>query len=78
MSAAPSHQDSPAARDAARADVFAPDVLVHTPVRAPVHAPAEGYRRGSWLLASAWQRMGVALAVCACLWALTGWAMGWW
>ncbi|WP_454692295.1 hypothetical protein [Achromobacter aloeverae] len=41
---------------------------------------APGARHGhvSWLLASAWQRVGVALVVCAGLWALTGWAMGWW
>jgi len=61
MSVSPSHQESPAARNAARADVS-----------------ADAHRHGSWLLASAWQRMGMALLVCAGLWALTGWAMGWW
>jgi len=39
---------------------------------------APGRYRGSALLASCWARMArVALAV-ALLWALTGWALGWW
>jgi hypothetical protein len=33
---------------------------------------------GSWLLASAAQRMGAAALVSAALWAMTAWAMGWW
>jgi hypothetical protein len=34
--------------------------------------------RGSWLLASAAQRMGAAALVSVGLWGLTAWAMGWW
>uniref|UniRef100_UPI0039EF2B43 hypothetical protein n=1 Tax=Bordetella sputigena TaxID=1416810 RepID=UPI0039EF2B43 len=34
--------------------------------------------RGSWLLASAGQRMAAAALVSAALWGMTGWAMGWW
>jgi hypothetical protein len=34
--------------------------------------------RGSWLLASAAQRMAAAAMVSAALWGLTAWAMGWW
>ncbi|WP_141218254.1 hypothetical protein [Bordetella genomosp. 11] len=63
------------------------------PAGAPVSPPAAGHRdvahaeararrygagQGSWLLASAAQRMGAAALVCAALWGLTGWAMGWW
>lgn len=77
MPASPSHQEPSAARNAARADVSA---AVPTPVSVAVPAgvPVDTHRHGSWLLASAWQRMGVALLVCAGLWALTGWAMEWW
>ncbi|WP_201258528.1 hypothetical protein [Bordetella sp. H567] len=34
--------------------------------------------RGSWLLASAVQRLGVAALISVALWAMTAWAMGWW
>ncbi|WP_156414234.1 hypothetical protein [Bordetella sp. N] len=66
MSAAPSQQDSSAARHQAAAAV------------PPAVVSGEQPRHGSWLMASAWQRMGAALVVCVVLWALTGWAMGWW
>ncbi|EHK66897.1 hypothetical protein [Achromobacter arsenitoxydans] len=32
----------------------------------------------STFLVSAWRRMVFALAAAVALWALTGWAMGWW
>ncbi|WP_179266739.1 hypothetical protein [Bordetella genomosp. 4] len=34
--------------------------------------------QGSALRASVFFRLGVAAVVAAGLWALTGWAMGWW
>jgi hypothetical protein len=58
--------------------------------RAPTQTPASADARsgraalprrhghGSWLLASAAQRMGAAALVSAALWAMTAWAMGWW
>ncbi|ANN74202.1 hypothetical protein ACL598_24910 [Bordetella bronchialis] len=48
----------------------------------PSARPARAGRRaagsGSWLMASAAQRMAAAALVCAALWGLTAWAMGWW
>ncbi|MDQ2148600.1 hypothetical protein RBI22_07765 [Alcaligenaceae bacterium C4P045] len=35
-------------------------------------------RRSSLLLASAGARVGGAVILAAALWALTGWALGWW
>ena len=35
-------------------------------------------RRMSFLLASALNRMGMAAACVLVIWAVTGWAMGWW
>jgi hypothetical protein len=40
--------------------------------------PRAGAGGGSWLLASALQRMAAAVLVSAALWGLTAWAMGWW
>jgi hypothetical protein len=55
------------------------------PPLADVHRDAGGAHvsrhrvgHGSWLLASAAQRMAAAVLVSAALWGLTGWAMGWW
>lgn len=42
-----------------------------------VPPPARRLGQGSWLLASALQRMAAAVAVSAALWVLTAWAMGW-
>lgn len=44
----------------------------------PGAAPGPGAFPRSSFLASAWRRMAYALAASAVLWALTGWAMGWW
>jgi hypothetical protein len=43
-----------------------------------IFLPRSRVGRGSWLLASAVQRMAVAVLVSAALWGLTAWAMGWW
>jgi hypothetical protein len=55
------------------------------PPRADAHRDAGGtyasrhrVGHGSWLLASAAQRMAAAVLVSVALWGLTGWAMGWW
>ncbi|RXN86814.1 hypothetical protein C7R54_18015 [Achromobacter aloeverae] len=69
MSTSPSHQQASDAQSGAQSA---------TPLGVSGDRSGPGPGRGSWLLASAWQRMGVALALCAGLWTLTGWAMGWW
>ncbi|WP_197064606.1 hypothetical protein [Achromobacter sp. RTa] len=44
----------------------------------PGAAPGQSLPPRSAFLVSAWRRMAVALAAAAALWALTGWALGWW
>jgi hypothetical protein len=70
--------------DPAHAPSSAPDGAP-IPPRADAHRDAGGTHasrhragHGSWLLASAAQRMAAAVLVSAVLWGLTGWAMGWW
>ncbi|ARP92202.1 hypothetical protein CAL14_19520 [Bordetella genomosp. 9] len=45
----------------------------------PKDGPAARRRvgRGSWMMASAAERMAAAALVSAALWTLTAWAMGW-
>ncbi|MGE4438868.1 MULTISPECIES: hypothetical protein [Achromobacter] len=40
--------------------------------------PRPGVALRSAFLVSAWRRMAYALAAALALWALTGWALGWW
>ena len=44
----------------------------------PTLQGAPGRYRGSALLASCWARMARVALAAALLWALTGWALGWW
>lgn len=48
------------------------------PSARPDAAPRPRVSLRSAFLASAWRRMAYALAAALALWALTGWALGWW